>query len=538
MAERKEYQMVGRYNKGNEITAYALTNTSDGTTKKYSKEQVVLLVGRGQVDKVDGQVYKDDVLLRGIGGFSINKLPTKVDIDAIENTDEASEAIAGEPNPSTYFDVPPILRLDAVAKSGRSVIAYLVFNKMKNTSKALSRQKVIKLASEKKIENAFTQKDSRSEGGLLLRGLGCSLNDLRPMTPEEMEENGIKIKKKQVADKIPVESTDAVLAGLEAASTVTEPILTELDRYMADVDNILANNSLGKTFNKTKINRVKAPIKSIINAYTSERQNMGLGGILAETLKVSNYSEESIIQIRVDYSYNESTSLGGMFVATYDSEGNIECVESTAFISREGNGGDPDYSEVYSCRNHSDIKEAVKETLTYIRNKEDDYNKQLRAADEAKAMKVESLKEMISLNAVGKTLDKDSIEKIMKTTGKLDTAFPFLVDKMGIGDIVNKELVKSTDVSPDVKTFGIDIRYSGLGEYSKLAGLFRMKFNRDGSMRSVISEIEFNYSESKGPDYSMTFTKKENVGIQAIATKAAEFIKNHRDEILLKNKLA
>lgn len=541
MAERKEYQMVGRYNKGNEITAYALTNTSDGTTKKYSKEQVVLLVGRGQVDKVDGQVYKDDVLLRGIGGFSINKLPTKVDIDAVENTDEASENLAGEPNPSTYFDVPPILRLDAVAKSGRSVIAYLVFNKMKNTSKALSRQKVIKLASEKKIENAYTQKDSRSEGGLLLRGLGCSLNDLRPMTPEEMEENGIKVKKKPVADKIPVESTDVVLAGLEAASTVAEPIvepiLTELDRYMADVDNILANNDLGKTFNKTKINRVKAPIKSIVNAYKGERQTMGLENLLVEALRVSDYSEGSVIQIRVDYSYNESTYLGGMFVATYDSEGNIECVESTAFTSREDNGGDPDYSEVYSCRSSSDIKEAVKETFTYIRSKEDDYNNQLRAAEEAKTIKIESLKNIVSLNAVGKTLDKDSIEKIMKTVGKLDTAFPFLVDKMGIGDIVNKELAKSTDESPDVKTFGIDIGYNGLGECSKLSGIFKMKFNRDGSMRSVTSEIKFNYSESKVPDYSMTFTKKENVGIQAIATKAAEFIKNHRDEILLKNTL-
>lgn len=232
MAERNEYQMVGRYFVGNEITAYALTNTADGSTKKYSKEQVVLLIGRGQVENVEGQVYKDDVLLRGTNGFSINKLPTKLDTEALERTGQekdGQETDGTEPNPNTYFDVPPILRLEAVAKNGRSVVAYLVFNKLKNQYKALSRQKVIKLASEKKVENAYTQKDSRSEEGILLRGLGCNLNELRAMTPEEMEENGIKIKKKTVTNKVKSETQ----ASLEAAITLEQPVEnnTELSEF-------------------------------------------------------------------------------------------------------------------------------------------------------------------------------------------------------------------------------------------------------------------------------------------------------------------
>lgn len=374
MAERKEYQMVGRYNKGNEITAYALTNTSDGTTKKYSKEQVVLLVGRGQVDKVDGQVYKDDVLLRGIGGFSINKLPTKVDMDAIENTDEASETVAGEPNPSTYFDVPPILRLDAVAKRGRSVIAYLVFNKMKNTSKALSRQKVIKLASEKKIENAYTQKDSRSEGGLLLRGLGCSLNDLRPMTPEEMEENGIKVKKKVQVEKSPVkvnpEAFEVGLAAEQAAvtqieeavnmntDTITKPTFNEvLKNNRAYIANIELQTPAGNEVIRNNLEKVDS-------AYSKYRIQNNLVDILEDTIAYSDISiSDSQVKIRADYSYIGNNTHGGFFVISMDRPGKLRSVESTIFTSE---GGDPDFTEVYGPKDRKSINQIVDIALKYI----------------------------------------------------------------------------------------------------------------------------------------------------------------------------
>lgn len=228
MVERNEYKMIGRYNNGNEITAYALMNKADGTTKKYSKEQVVYLAGRGQIADVDGQIYKDDVLLRGLNGFSINKLPVKKDLIA-KAADEEASTESGEPNPNTYFEVPPILSLTAVARQGRSVIAYLVYNSSQNRSKALSREKVIKLAADKKIANAWTQLN-KADGTRILRGLNCNLGQLRSMTPEEMEEYGIKVKRKAK----PAQQVEPMQEGLteavqEAAATAPVEVTVNYD---------------------------------------------------------------------------------------------------------------------------------------------------------------------------------------------------------------------------------------------------------------------------------------------------------------------
>lgn len=303
MNERNQYLMVGRYSKGNEITAYALTNMADGTASKYSKEQVVLLVGRGQVDKIDGQVYKDDVLLRGMDGFSINKLPVK------EDTEAKADGVStdAEPNPNTYFDVPPILTLEAVAKNGRKVIAYLVYNKLKDTSKALSREKVIKLASEKKISNAFTQKDSRSEGGLLLRGLGCNLSELRVMTPEEMNDNGIKIKK-----KAPVNVAEPV-NGSKDSKSKEENNNSQIDSVETMIDTIKELKALIPNFKSTHFTRHKRVVlkvaKLVDTWYNNLVESYNLGDVCSGlSIKDTSTSKESSLTFEYYYSSKEETS--------------------------------------------------------------------------------------------------------------------------------------------------------------------------------------------------------------------------------------
>lgn len=74
-ARRTEYRLIGKYRKGNSIVAYQLQNTSNNSSSKFSREQVIYLVGRGQVLNCIGQLNGDGVILRG-NGINMEELPT------------------------------------------------------------------------------------------------------------------------------------------------------------------------------------------------------------------------------------------------------------------------------------------------------------------------------------------------------------------------------------------------------------------------------------------------------------------------------
>lgn len=49
MAARITYQIVGRYMDGKEVTGYHLQSMDTGKSGRHTREQVVFLVGKGQI---------------------------------------------------------------------------------------------------------------------------------------------------------------------------------------------------------------------------------------------------------------------------------------------------------------------------------------------------------------------------------------------------------------------------------------------------------------------------------------------------------
>ena len=76
-AKRVEYEMTGRVMKGPEVIGYELKRLDTGKVGMYPRDQVVYLVGRGQVTNCTGEIYKDRVLLTG-KGMSLNDLPKRI----------------------------------------------------------------------------------------------------------------------------------------------------------------------------------------------------------------------------------------------------------------------------------------------------------------------------------------------------------------------------------------------------------------------------------------------------------------------------
>ena len=177
MANRIEYQIVGRYMNGKEVTGYHLQSLETGKSGKYTREQVCYLVGRGQVTNCEGQIYQDKVLLRGVG-MSLDSLPVQQEDGELSRTDSVGHIRKN----TTAADAMTQLMLTAAIVSGRNVVGYVVSNSG-GASKNVSRADVIKLASENRLGNAKVQ---NYNGQLILRGLGCNLNELPQVTAESL----------------------------------------------------------------------------------------------------------------------------------------------------------------------------------------------------------------------------------------------------------------------------------------------------------------------------------------------------------------
>lgn len=168
-AKRTEYQIVGRYMDGKEVTAYHLQSIETGKAGRYSREQVAYLVGRDQITNCVGQIYQDKLLLRG-KGMSLEDLPVQQENGTLSRTDNIGKVRRG----TSASDAMEQFLIVGTIKSGRNTVGYVIQNAGCGL-KRVKRQQVIELAKDGKIGNARVQ---NYQGNELLRGVGCNLDEL------------------------------------------------------------------------------------------------------------------------------------------------------------------------------------------------------------------------------------------------------------------------------------------------------------------------------------------------------------------------
>lgn len=172
MAHKNEYQIVGRYMDGKEVTGYHLMDLSTGNHRKYTKEQVAFLIGRGQVTNCTGRIYQDKVLLEGVG-MSLNDLPVQKEGGELTRTDSIGKIRRG----TSAGDAMSQVMIQSVIvhdDDSRRVIGYVATN-AGGAQANLSRGKVLELAKSGRVGNARVQE---SNGRILLRGVGVNLSSL------------------------------------------------------------------------------------------------------------------------------------------------------------------------------------------------------------------------------------------------------------------------------------------------------------------------------------------------------------------------
>lgn len=188
MANRVEYQIVGRYMRGKEVTGYHLQSISTGKSSKYTREQVCFLVGREQVTNCTGQIYNDKVLLRG-KGMSLEDLP--ISQEPTEGKEESKEDAKNRQQAQKAMNQ---LQIVGALRSGKNVVGYMVQNAGCAT-KRLRRADVIELVKNGKISNARVQ---TYNGKVLLRGVNCNLDEL---PSESVDANGQAVNKENEEQK-------------------------------------------------------------------------------------------------------------------------------------------------------------------------------------------------------------------------------------------------------------------------------------------------------------------------------------------------
>lgn len=259
MAAKLEYQIVGRYMNGKSVTGYHLQClTNDGKNGKYTKEQVCFLVGRGQITNCSGQLYKDQVLLRG-EGISLEDLPVQQEDGRMSRTEAVGKVRRG----ATAADVMTQLLLAKTITHGRNVIGYVVTNAGGGTNN-VARAQILELAKAGRIGNARYQE---SNGKPILRGVGINLNELPTVTAEELGLAPAK-PKETPAKAAPVATpAQAPVAQTSAPKTNTQTTAHNFDdkqSQFCESDKALvvrfakACNNTFKTVNKSLKNKLQA----------------------------------------------------------------------------------------------------------------------------------------------------------------------------------------------------------------------------------------------------------------------------------------
>lgn len=168
-AQRVQYQIVGRYMDGKEVTAYHLQSLDTGKQGRYSREQVAFLVGRGQVTNCEGQIYKDKLLLRGVG-VSLESLPVQQEDGELSRTSNVGKVRKGT---SAEDAMTQVIIVGALTR-GRNVVGYVVQNAGGGQNR-VDRPTLLNLAKAGRVGNARVQ---MYQGNPILKGVNCDLSSL------------------------------------------------------------------------------------------------------------------------------------------------------------------------------------------------------------------------------------------------------------------------------------------------------------------------------------------------------------------------
>lgn len=260
MAKRVEYQIVGRYMNGKEITGYHLHSMETGKSKRFTKEQVCFLVGRGQVTNCTGQIYNDKVLLRG-NGMSLDDLPVQYEDGTSRNMDRVGKVRANTDAASAMTQ----FLIVGTIKSGRNTVGYVIQNAGCGI-KRIKRQQVIELAQAGKIGNARVQ---TYQGKVLLRGVGCNLDELPSELMSEHEDTGVSngtktrdtIKDKFVAED-PVKNTQTKTQSTGLEGIVTDDTLKIIGELDPNIQKLVINICKGLKAGLIDINTINGVLKS------------------------------------------------------------------------------------------------------------------------------------------------------------------------------------------------------------------------------------------------------------------------------------
>lgn len=168
-ARRTEYQIVGRYMDGKEVTAYHLQSLDSGKAGRYTREQVAYLVGRGQVTNCEGQIYQDKLLLRG-KGISLEELPVQQENGDLTRADSLGKIRRGT---NAHDALTQVMIVGSLVR-GRNVLGYIIQNAGGGQAK-VERDKLIEMARAGRVGNARVQ---MYNGKFILKGVDCDLSQL------------------------------------------------------------------------------------------------------------------------------------------------------------------------------------------------------------------------------------------------------------------------------------------------------------------------------------------------------------------------
>lgn len=91
-----KYTVTGQYVNGKSTVAYELKSLKTGETKRVTREQLILLIGRGEIANLSAQLYQDKVLIRATDG-ELSSLPKIADTGAraIMTPNRATQVLMG-----------------------------------------------------------------------------------------------------------------------------------------------------------------------------------------------------------------------------------------------------------------------------------------------------------------------------------------------------------------------------------------------------------------------------------------------------------
>lgn len=159
----KTYRIVGRSMNGTNVTGYYLQDAQSGNKSSYcTREQLIFMLGRGQIQNAEGQLCNNRVLIRG-KGVNLDSLPVRYENTArdAKGTNENSDKVN-------------IVRIIVDSNDNRIIVGYTIVNS-RGIMENVDRNTAVELAKQNRLGNARCQV---YKGNYIIRGSGVDLGKL------------------------------------------------------------------------------------------------------------------------------------------------------------------------------------------------------------------------------------------------------------------------------------------------------------------------------------------------------------------------